>query len=108
MVWTGPSPTQHLVVLHEYSWISLPMPIQVLYSAAQDMSEDVLHDGLQDGPGRRGIKLTVPQAAERLGITQDAVRKRIKRGYIGWEKDDEGRLYVWVDPTETAKETSSD
>jgi hypothetical protein len=72
------------------------------------MSEDVLHDGLQDGPGRRGIKLSVPQAADRLGITQDAVRKRIKRGYIGWVKDDDGRLYVWVDPAETAKETSSE
>jgi len=43
-----------------------------------------------------------------LHITQDAVRKRIKRGYIEWERDDEGRLYVWVDPTETAKETSSE
>jgi hypothetical protein len=43
-----------------------------------------------------------------LGITQDAVRKRIKRGYIEWEKDEDGRLYVWVDPTETVKETSSE
>jgi len=43
-----------------------------------------------------------------LGITQDAIRKRVKRGYIGWEKEKDGRLYVWVDPTETSKETSSE
>src|SRR5215203_4659931 len=75
----------------------------------QDMSEDVLQDGRQDGqdgPGPRHLRLSVLQAAERLGITQDAVRKRIKRGYIGWEKDEDGRLSVWVDPTETQKETS--
>jgi hypothetical protein len=43
-----------------------------------------------------------------LGVTQDAIRKRVKRGYIAYEKDAEGRLYVWVDPAETAKETSSE
>ncbi len=74
----------------------------------QDMSGDVLRDGRQDVSGRRHLRMSVPQAAERLGITQDAVRKRVKRGYIGWEKDDDGRLYVWVDPTETQKETSRD
>lgn len=72
------------------------------------MSEDVLRDNIEDGPRHRSIKLTVPQAAERLGITQDAVRKRIRRGYIGWEKGADGRLYVWVDPTETSKETSDE
>ncbi len=74
----------------------------------QDTHKDVSQDGPRDGPGRGPIRLSVPQAAERLGITQDAVRKRIKRGYIEWEKDEDGRLYVWVDPTETVKETSSE
>ena len=74
----------------------------------RDMYQDVSQDGPQDSPRPESIRLSVPQAAERLGITQDAVRKRIKRGYIGWEKDEDGRLYVWVDPTETAKETSSE
>src|SRR4051794_20644593 len=73
----------------------------------RDTYQDVSQDGPRDGPGRGSIRLSVPQAAERLGITQDAVRKRIKRGYIEWGKDEDGRLYVWVDPTETAKETSS-
>jgi DNA-binding MarR family transcriptional regulator len=73
----------------------------------RDTYQDASQDGPRDGPGRDSIRLSVPQAAERIGITQDAVRKRIKRGYIEWEKDAEGRLYVWVDPTETGKETSS-
>jgi len=63
----------------------------------QDMSEDVLQDGRQDGqdgPGPRHLRLSVLQAADRLGITQDAVRKRIKRGYIGWEKDEDGFFYI--------------
>ena len=71
------------------------------------MSEDVLYDSIEDRPGHKAIRLSVPQAAERLGVTQDAIRKRIKRGYIGWEKGEDGRLYVWLDPTETSKETSS-
>ena len=74
----------------------------------RDTYQDVSRDGPQDGPGHRSIRLSVLQAAERLGITQDAVRKRIKRGYIEWEKDEDGRLYVWVNPAETAKETSSE
>jgi hypothetical protein len=74
----------------------------------RDTYQDVSRDGPQDGPGHQSIRLSVPQAAERLGITQDAVRKRIKRGYIEWEKDEDGRLYVWVNPAETAKETSSE
>jgi ribosomal protein L13E len=74
----------------------------------RDTNQDVRQDGRRYGPGREAIRLSVPKAAERLGITQDAVRKRVKRGYIEWEKDEDGRLYVWVDPAETAKETSSE
>jgi excisionase family DNA binding protein len=53
-------------------------------------------------------KLTVPEAAELLGVTQSAVRKRIQRGTIPWDKDGEGRLYVYVDPSETALDTEED
>lgn len=74
----------------------------------QDITQDVPQDGRRYGPGRESIRLSVPKAAERLGVTQDAIRKRVKRGYIEWEKDEDGRLYVWVDPAETAKETSSE
>ena len=42
-------------------------------------------------------KVSVAQAAHRLGITQDAVRKRIARGTIRHGKDHEGRTFVYLD-----------
>ena len=53
-------------------------------------------------------RVSVPEAADSLGITQSAVRKRIQRGTIPWDKDTEGRLYVYLDPSETGPETGSD
>lgn len=53
-------------------------------------------------------RLTVPEAAELLGVTQSAVRKRVQRGTIPWDKDEEGRLYVYVDPSETSFQTEED
>jgi transposase-like protein len=53
------------------------------------------------GEDRR--RLTVPQAAEALGITVDAVRGRIRRGKLASEHD-KGTVYVWV---ETPEETDS-
>jgi hypothetical protein len=47
--------------------------------------------GATDPPDR----LTVQQAAKRLGITQDAVRSRIKRGTLASEHRG-GRVYVLV------------
>jgi hypothetical protein len=46
-------------------------------------------------------RVTVAQAAERLGITQDAVRQRIKRDAISHDKDQNGRVYVYLDSTHT-------
>jgi len=53
-------------------------------------------------------RLTVPEAARRLGVTPDAVRKRIKRDNIRWEKDDEGRVYVYLDEATTDADTLRD
>ena len=53
-------------------------------------------------------RLSVPEAAELLGVTQSAVRKRIQRGTIPWDKDSEGRIYVYVDLSETSHETGRD
>jgi excisionase family DNA binding protein len=52
-------------------------------------------------------KVTVSEAAKLLGVTQSAVRKRIQRGTIPWDRDDEGRIYVYVDPCEMRLETGS-
>jgi septal ring factor EnvC (AmiA/AmiB activator) len=46
-------------------------------------------------------RLTVPEAARRLGVTPDAVRKRIKRHNIRWEKDEDGRVYVYLESSTT-------
>ncbi len=62
-------------------------------------------NGRRDGPVDR---MTVPEAAELLGVTQSALRKRIQRGTIPWDKDEEGRIYVYVDPSETSPETEED
>ena len=42
-------------------------------------------------------RYTVPEAAKVLGIGTDAVRKRIARDTIPHEKDDDGRVYVYLD-----------
>ncbi len=46
-------------------------------------------------------RITVQEAARRLGITESAVRKRASRGQIASEKVTEGkreRLYIYLDP----------
>jgi len=53
-------------------------------------------------------RLTVAQAAERLGVTRDAVRKRIKRHSIEWEVGENGETYVYVGPSATAEDPSGD
>jgi predicted DNA-binding transcriptional regulator AlpA len=42
-------------------------------------------------------RVSVAEAAHRLGISQDAVYKRIKRGTIPWEKGEDDKTYVWID-----------
>jgi hypothetical protein len=45
-------------------------------------------------------KVDLKTAAELLGSTTEAVRKRAKRGTIDSETGEDGRIYVWVDDTE--------
>jgi hypothetical protein len=42
-------------------------------------------------------RLDVNQAAEVLGISTDAVRKRARRGSLDSEKSEDGSLYIWLD-----------
>jgi len=53
-------------------------------------------------------RLTVAQAAEALGISQDAVRKRISRDTIPHDRDNAGRVYVYLSPSETVHKTDQD
>ena len=45
-------------------------------------------------------RVTVAEAAERLGISQNAVRQRIRRGTIEYQRAEDGRLYVYLTPAE--------
>jgi hypothetical protein len=45
-------------------------------------------------------RLDVKQAAQALGISTDAVHKRVKRGTLESEKDEAGRVFVWLDTTD--------
>ncbi len=53
-------------------------------------------------------RLTVAEAASALGISQDAVRKRIARGTISHSRDESGRVYVYLDASETVHKTDQD
>jgi hypothetical protein len=51
-----------------------------------------------DEGDRQGVdRLTIQEAARRLGISEGAVRKRMTRKTLRHEKDDDGRVYVYVD-----------
>jgi hypothetical protein len=49
------------------------------------------------GGTRRGTRLTQREAAERLGVSVEAVRKRVKRGTLRSDKGEDGRRYVYLD-----------
>ncbi len=46
-------------------------------------------------------RLTVAEAAERLGVKEQAVRKRIARGTLQHTKDEDGRVSVYLSPSDT-------
>ena len=62
----------------------------------------------EDHPRPDLDRLTVAAAAEALGVSQDAVRKRIARGTIPQDRDASGRVYVYLSPSETVRKTDQD
>jgi hypothetical protein len=61
-----------------------------------------------DRPSLDLDRLSVAQAAAALSISQDAVRKRIARGTIPHDRDEAGRVYVYLSPSETVHKTDQD
>ena len=53
-------------------------------------------------------RLSVAEAAEALGVTRDAIHKRIHRGSIEYEKGEDGRFYVYVDTSTQELDSSMD
>jgi excisionase family DNA binding protein len=52
-------------------------------------------------------RVTIQEAAERLGVKDDAIRKRIQRGTLRHEKTPEGRVFVWVDAASDATQDTA-
>ena len=65
------------------------------------MSEDVSVEVSVD-------RLSVAEAAAVLGVTRDAIHKRITRGSIEYEKGEDGRFYVFVDTSTQRLDSSTD
>ena len=59
------------------------------------------------GGTRRGTRLTQREAAEALGVSVEAIRKRVKRGTLSSEKGGDGRRYVYLDDAPDAAGTSA-
>jgi excisionase family DNA binding protein len=61
-----------------------------------------------DGSRDKGVgtvsEMTVEEAARNLGIKEESVRKRVRRGKMRSKKGADGRLYVYVDQAETVRE----
>jgi len=52
-------------------------------------------------------RVTIQEAARRLGVKEDAIRKRIQRGSMRHEKAKDGRVYVWVEATRNATQDTT-
>jgi hypothetical protein len=61
-----------------------------------------------DAPGVNGAgitaKMTVEKAARSLGIKEESVRKRVRRGAMRSEKGPDGRLYVYLDGAQAVRD----
>jgi hypothetical protein len=70
------------------------------------MGEDARQDW-QDATGPPSTeRVSVPQAADHLGTTVDAIRKRVQRGTIPYDKDAEGRVWILLDTGRPRQDTA--
>ncbi len=53
------------------------------------------------------LRVTIREAASRLGVTEAAVRKRIQRGSLNKELGEDGRVYVHIDLSQDMSQPES-
>lgn len=54
------------------------------------------------------VRMPLAEAAEALGLPVNTLRSRFKAGKIRGERDNAGRLFVWIDPSkQTSKKATS-
>ena len=53
-------------------------------------------------------RVTVTEAAVKLGVKEQAIRKRIQRGTLTHDKDDDGRVQAYLDMEGRATSTDAD
>ena len=61
------------------------------------------HSG-QDGGT---LRVTIREAASRLGVTEGAIRKRLQRGSLSKEMGEDGRVYVYLPASEDTSHPES-
>jgi hypothetical protein len=63
----------------------------------------------QDPTGHSSTaRVSVQEAAERLGTTVDAIRKRVQRNTIAHEKDTDGHVWILLDADRTRHDNDQD
>ncbi len=58
-------------------------------------------EGARRGVGSGLDRVTIQEAARRFGVSEGAVRKRVTRGTLEHDNEDDGRVYVYLDERDT-------
>lgn len=53
------------------------------------------------------IRMSLKDAGEHLGIQPNSVRSRFKKGSIRGERDNSGKIWVWLDPSDISSAKAS-
>ena len=70
----------------------------------QDPGKHLPGPSQEDAGEQTGARATVYEAASVLGLSVDAIRKRIQRGTIPHERHEDGRVYVLLDKGSTMQD----
>lgn len=53
------------------------------------------------------VRMSLAEAAKALGLAPNGVRTRFKAGKLRGERDNSGRIWVWVDPSQKVRQKPS-